>query len=57
MPQCRNARGSGCHNAREIVAVDSLNEAQQWMRKNRRPDDVVLVENDLPDLYERRFKL
>ena len=57
MPQCRNARGSGCHNAREIVAVDSLYEAQQWMRKNRRPDDVVLVENDLPDLYECRFRL
>jgi UDP-N-acetylmuramoyl-tripeptide--D-alanyl-D-alanine ligase len=31
--------------------------AHSWMNENLRPDDVVLLENDLPDLYEKRLKL
>jgi UDP-N-acetylmuramoyl-tripeptide--D-alanyl-D-alanine ligase len=34
-----------------------LAEAQAWLRANRRKGDVILIENDLPDLYERNLKL
>jgi UDP-N-acetylmuramoyl-tripeptide--D-alanyl-D-alanine ligase len=36
----------------EIIAVDSLEEAQVHLRELLRPGTVVLFENDLPDQYE-----
>ncbi len=36
-------------NLREF---NSLGEARQWLQSELRPGDVVLFENDLPDLYE-----
>lgn len=41
-------RGGGA----EIVAVDSLAEAQRKLEEVLAPGDVVLFENDLPDQYE-----
>jgi len=32
--------------------VKSFAEAQDWLQKNKQDSDVILIENDLPDLYE-----
>ncbi len=39
----------------KIVVFEHFVEARAWLDQNARPGDVVLVENDLPDLYERTF--
>lgn len=36
-----------------LIEVASFQEASAWLDKNRQSGDVVLIENDLPDLYER----
>lgn len=41
----------------EIIECASFAEAQAWMRSNLRSGDVLLIENDLPDLYERKLSL
>jgi UDP-N-acetylmuramoyl-tripeptide--D-alanyl-D-alanine ligase len=33
--------------------MKSFPEASAWLDANRRPGDVILIENDLPDIYER----
>jgi UDP-N-acetylmuramoyl-tripeptide--D-alanyl-D-alanine ligase len=40
-----------------IVPCRSFTEAQAWLNANLGPEDVVLVENDLPDLYEKKLSL
>ena len=42
---------------KELIEVDSFEEAQTWIHNNRQDGDVVLLENDLPDLYERMPKI
>lgn len=49
--------GLRLHEHCSILTVDSFDQARQWMVTNVTAGDVVLVENDLPDLYERRFRL
>ena len=41
----------------EVVECATFARAQEWMQRNLKPADVVLLENDLPDLYERRLRL
>ena len=41
----------------EVVECQGFKAAQAWMGANLRSGDVVLIENDLPDLYERRLSL
>jgi UDP-N-acetylmuramoyl-tripeptide--D-alanyl-D-alanine ligase len=36
-----------------VIEVDTFAEAQKWANDNMNGTDVVLIENDLPDLYER----
>jgi UDP-N-acetylmuramoyl-tripeptide--D-alanyl-D-alanine ligase len=43
--------------AAEIVSCPGFAEAQQWMGRNLAAGDVVLLENDLPDLLEQKLKL
>lgn len=40
-----------------VVECSGFAEAQAWMGQNLKPGDVVLIENDLPDLYERKLRL
>ena len=40
-----------------ILTFPTFSGAQAWLRENLRSEDVVLLENDLPDLYERHLKL
>jgi UDP-N-acetylmuramoyl-tripeptide--D-alanyl-D-alanine ligase len=42
---------------REIVPCAGFAEARVWLDNNLGRGDVVLIENDLPDLYERRLRL
>ena len=43
--------------AAEIVACPGFAEAQAWMATNVASGDVVLLENDLPDLLEQKLRL
>lgn len=47
------AAGSG----KTLKEVDSFAEAQEWFIKNKQDGDVLLIENDLPDMYERIPKM
>jgi len=40
-----------------VIPCDSFAQAQDWLGGNVAVGDVVLLENDLPDLYERKLKL
>jgi UDP-N-acetylmuramoyl-tripeptide--D-alanyl-D-alanine ligase len=40
-----------------VVECDNFAAAQKWMDANLHAEDVVLLENDLPDLYEKRLLL
>ncbi|HEU0215221.1 MAG TPA: UDP-N-acetylmuramoyl-tripeptide--D-alanyl-D-alanine ligase [Stellaceae bacterium] len=41
----------------EIVSCAGFAEAQAWMSRNITTSDVVLLENDLPDLLEQKLRL
>jgi UDP-N-acetylmuramoyl-tripeptide--D-alanyl-D-alanine ligase len=43
--------------AAEIVSCPGFAEAQAWMAHNVATGDVVLLENDLPDLLEQKLRL
>jgi len=45
----REAKDKG----RTLVEVDSFAEAQKWINDNKQSGDLILIENDLPDMYER----
>ena len=40
-----------------ILSVKNRTEAFQYLAKDKKAGDVVLIENDLPDLFELDFKL
>ncbi len=42
---------------RDIVSCPSFADAQSWLDRNLAGPDVVLIENDLPDLLERKLRL
>ena len=43
--------------AREIVACPTFADARRWLDDNLAGDDVVLIENDLPDILEQGLRL
>jgi UDP-N-acetylmuramoyl-tripeptide--D-alanyl-D-alanine ligase len=40
-----------------LQPVANLAEAQKWLKENGKPNDIILFENDLPDVYERKLSL
>ncbi len=40
-----------------VVKLNSFAEAEDWLKRNVKADDVVLIENDLPDILERQFRV
>ena len=44
-------------NGKQLHQVSSFAEAQEWVSKNKQDGDVILIENDLPDIYERVPKI
>lgn len=43
--------------AKTLIQVDTFDEANKWLAENRAAGDLILIENDLPDIYERIPKL
>ncbi|MBX2855496.1 MAG: UDP-N-acetylmuramoyl-tripeptide--D-alanyl-D-alanine ligase [Rhodobacteraceae bacterium] len=44
-------------NAEKVIRLERFEQAAEWMGVNLRDGDVALLENDLPDIYERRLSL
>jgi UDP-N-acetylmuramoyl-tripeptide--D-alanyl-D-alanine ligase len=44
-------------NTTQLLEVPSFADAQKWLNENAGRGDVVLLENDLPDVYESEFSL
>ena len=42
---------------REIVSCPSFADAQRWLDRNLAGPDVVLIENDFPDILEQKLRL
>ena len=40
-----------------LYEMDTFAQAQEWINDNMQDGDVILIENDLPDVYERVPKL
>jgi UDP-N-acetylmuramoyl-tripeptide--D-alanyl-D-alanine ligase len=49
------ARATG--STKTFIEVDTFQQANTWLDQNRKDGDVILIENDLPDLYERKLKI
>lgn len=41
----------------KLLPMANLAAAQEWLRQNGQAGDIVLVENDLPDIYEKKLVL
>lgn len=46
----------GMNSKQKIINFDSFFEAKRWLDENANARDVILFENDLPDLYENKIK-
>lgn len=46
-----------CSPAATVLPCASFAEAEAWLRANVGAGDAVLLENDLPDIYERKLSL
>ena len=42
---------------KRLVEIASFKDALGWLDRSRQPGDVVLIENDLPDIYESLPKI
>ena len=40
-----------------LKQFDTFEQAQEWIFENKKNTDVILLENDLPDIYERVLKV
>ncbi|PCJ98531.1 MAG: Mur ligase [Zetaproteobacteria bacterium] len=56
IPTFINAFQTNSHG-KVLMEVDSFNEAQEWIFANKKSNDVILLENDLPDIYEQILKI
>jgi len=48
---------SKASNNQTLLTFNTFNEARVWLHNNATDLDVILYENDLPDLYESVVKL
>ena len=48
---------NGLNGDTETVLCRDFEEANDWISRHARPEDVILLENDLPDLYERHLDI
>ncbi len=49
--------GFHSNHGKMIKEFDRFEQAQEWIFKNKQEGDVILLENDLPDIYERVLKI
>jgi UDP-N-acetylmuramoyl-tripeptide--D-alanyl-D-alanine ligase len=40
-------------NGKTLHEMETIREALEWVHNNKKPGDIILIENDLPDLYEK----
>ncbi len=52
-----NTFKSGKTKKQELVLVESLDEARKWLSTHIKPNDTILYENDLPDIYEFKINI
>ena len=52
-----NTFKNGKSAKQELILVDSLVEARKWLDTNIKPNDTILYENDLPDIYEFKINI
>lgn len=52
IPRFVEAIRQGGFPGRDLILHDSMNEALQWLKQTGLNGDTVLIENDLPDIYE-----
>ncbi len=52
IPSFVSAYGAAKSDKQQLVTVSSFSEAQAWLALHGKDDDVILLENDLPDVYE-----
>ncbi len=45
------------NGGKDLHEFDTFDDAQRWLVENLNENDVVLIENDLPDIYERLPKI
>ena len=43
--------------SKTLIQVETFDEASEWLANNRQSGDLILLENDLPDMYERVPKM
>lgn len=43
--------------SKTLIEVETFADAQRWIMTNKQPGDTILLENDLPDIYERMPRL
>ncbi|MBR1544355.1 MAG: UDP-N-acetylmuramoyl-tripeptide--D-alanyl-D-alanine ligase [Alphaproteobacteria bacterium] len=48
---------AGKNDKQEIILVNTLAEARQWLSLNAKKHDVILYENDLPDVFEAKIRI
>ena len=41
----------------QLILCPTFANARNWLNQNTQPDDIILLENDLPDVYETKLKL
>jgi len=44
-------------SGKTLQQFETFSAAEKWLLKNKRASDVILLENDLPDLYERVLRI
>ncbi len=44
-------------SGKTLQQFETFSSAEKWLLKNKRANDVILLENDLPDLYERVLRI
>ena len=40
-----------------LLQFPNFTQAREWLETNVKDGDIVLIENDLPDLYEKKLSL
>lgn len=45
------------NTSQKIILCENFAKAKKWLDINSHPDDIILLENDLPDLYELKLNL
>ncbi len=44
-------------NGKMLYTFETFKEAEKWLVEHKKAGDVILLENDLPDIYERVLKI